>query len=105
MDPEVWIVDDADLIDVAVATPVDIELELELEALPSTAAHILASPWRPAAISELILLSDPHFEEEHSRLPCFPTFQDRPPLQYKHIVCRTAWFWRLHYWRRKYPRC
>lgn len=74
MYPEVWIVDDAgvvaavvdaDLIDVAVATPVDIVLELELEALPSTAAHILASPCRPAVISELILLSEPHFEEEH----------------------------------------
>jgi hypothetical protein len=74
VDPDVWIfggdarvvaVVDVDLIDVAVATPVDINLEVELGALPSAAAHILASPCRPAVISELILLSDPNFEEEH----------------------------------------
>lgn len=74
MDPEVWVIEgDAavvaavitvDLIDVAIATPVDVKLELEV--LPSAAAHILASPCRPAVISELIWLSDPHFEEEHS---------------------------------------
>jgi hypothetical protein len=73
VDPDVWVIEgDAEVVaavvgvdsnDVAVETPMGDMLELE--ALPSAAAHILDSPCRPAVIFERMLLSEPHFEEEH----------------------------------------
>lgn len=77
MDPEVLVVDgdaavvvvvvDGDLIVVAVAIAVGVEFEfeLELDGFPSASAHILARHCKPAVISEVMLLSAPHFDAEH----------------------------------------
>lgn len=66
VDPEVGVVDrDAVVVAIASDVDVDVELELELRGLPSASAHILARPCKPAVISEVMLLADPHFEAEH----------------------------------------